>query len=113
MSLPIRRSEWFVADLEHYADWYQREASWEVAERYLRAVNATLARLVNMPGLGRLANIPSPALRDIRFFPVERPFGKHLVFYRHDETTLCVERAIHGARNLPQRFTQAPKAENP
>ena len=37
MSLRIQRSEWFIGDLEHYAAWYDREASWEVAERYLRS----------------------------------------------------------------------------
>jgi plasmid stabilization system protein ParE len=113
MSLPIRRSEWFIADLEHYADWYQREASWEVAERYLRAVNATLARLANMPGLGCLANFPTSPLQDIRYFPIEKPFAKHLIFYRYDKATLYIERTIHGARKLPQRFTQGPTSEEP
>jgi hypothetical protein len=42
MSLKIRRSDWFVGDLEHYVAWYLREASWEVAQRYLRAVGSTL-----------------------------------------------------------------------
>ncbi len=41
MSLKIRRSDWFIGDLEHYAAWYQSEASWEVAQRYLRAVSST------------------------------------------------------------------------
>jgi hypothetical protein len=29
MSLKIRRSDWFIGDLEHYAAWYQSEASWK------------------------------------------------------------------------------------
>jgi plasmid stabilization system protein ParE len=111
MSLLIRRSDWFIGDLEHYAAWYQVEASWEVAQRYLFAVSVTLARLGDMPGLGRLARFPSPALRDLRSYPVERPFEKHLMFYRHNATTLDAERVIHGARNLPRRLTQPPAAE--
>jgi len=51
MSLKIRRSDWFIGDLEHYAAWYQREASFEVAEQYLHAVSTTLARRDSQPRL--------------------------------------------------------------
>jgi plasmid stabilization system protein ParE len=112
MRLLIRRSDWFIGDLEHYAAWYQSEASWDVAQRYLHAVSATLARLADMPGFGRRARFTAPALRDLRFFPVERPFEKHLIFYRHNEATLYVERVIHGARNLPLRLTQPPGVQD-
>jgi plasmid stabilization system protein ParE len=113
MSLKIRRSDWFIGDLEHYAAWYQTEASWEVAQQYLRAVSTTLARLAEMPGLGRPARFSALILRDLRVHPAERPFEKHLIFYRHDNATLYVERAVHGARDLPQRLTQPPAAEDP
>jgi len=112
MSLKIRRSDWFIADLEHYASWYEREASWEVAQRYLRAVSTTLARLSDVPGLGRPARFSVPVLQDLRIYPAERPFEKHLIFYRHDEATLYVERAIHGARDLPRRLTEPPGVED-
>ena len=108
MSLKIRRSDWFIGDLEHYAAWYQVEASWEVAERYLRAVSATVAKLADVPGLGRPARFLAPVLRNLRVYPVERPFEKYLIFYRHDEATLYIERSIHGARDLPRRLTQTP-----
>jgi plasmid stabilization system protein ParE len=113
MSLRIRRSDWFIGDLEHYAAWYHNEASWEMAQRYLRAVSATLVRLADMPDLGRTARSSAPLLRDLRVFPVERPFEKHLIFYRHDSATLYVERAVHGARDLPRRLTQPPAVEDP
>jgi len=111
MRLQIRRSDWFIGDLEHYAAWYQSEASWELAQGYLLAVNTTLTRLAEMPGLGRPARFPAPVLRDLRLYPVERPFDKHLIFYRYDEAMLYVERAIHGARDLPRRLTQPPAVE--
>jgi plasmid stabilization system protein ParE len=110
MSLRIRRSDWFVGDLEHYAAWYQSEASWEVAERYLHAVSSTVARLSEMPGLGHPTRFSNPILRNLRCFPVERPFEKHLIFYRHDESTLYIERVVHGARDLPRRLTEPPAA---
>jgi plasmid stabilization system protein ParE len=54
MSLLIRRSDWFIGDVEHYASWYQTKANWDVAERYLHSVAATLARLAEMPETGPL-----------------------------------------------------------
>jgi hypothetical protein len=42
MSLRVQRSDWFIGDIEHYAAWYDREAGWDLAERYLRAVASTL-----------------------------------------------------------------------
>ena len=44
MSLRVQRSDWFIGDIEHYAAWYDREAGWDLAERYLRAVASTLAK---------------------------------------------------------------------
>ena len=29
MSRRITRSDWFIADLEHYAAWYEQEAGWK------------------------------------------------------------------------------------
>lgn len=111
MSFRIQRSEWFIGDLEHYAAWYDREAGWEVAEQYLRSVAATLASLAEMPELGRLTYFPAAALRGLRCRTVERPFHKHLIFYRSDESTLYAERVVHGARDLPRRLTQPPGAQ--
>jgi plasmid stabilization system protein ParE len=111
MSLRIQRSEWFIGDLEHYAAWYDREAGWEVAERYLRSVVITLTRLAEMPDIGRLTFFPAAELRGLRCWPVERPFNKHLIFYRHNEETLYAERIVHGARDLPKSLTNPPAAE--
>ena len=111
MSLRVQRSEWFVGDLEHYAAWYDREAGWELAEQYLRAVAATLARLAERPSLGHGASFEAPELQGLRCLTVERPFQKHLLFYRFNETTLSAERAVHGARDLPRRLLEAPGSE--
>jgi toxin ParE1/3/4 len=112
MSLRIQRSEWFIGDLEHYAAYYDREAGWELMERYLRSVAATLDRLALMPGIGHPTSFEAPALHDLRCHSVERPFRKHLIFYRHTEDTLYAERIIHGARDLPRRLTQPPGAQD-
>jgi plasmid stabilization system protein ParE len=108
MTLRIQRSEWFLGDLEHYAAWYDREASWELAESYLRAVAASLTRLAKMPGLGHRTFFSAEGLRDLRCWPLERPFQKHLIFYRSDDAVLYAERIFHGARNLPIRLIEPP-----
>lgn len=112
MSLRIQRSEWFIGDLEHYAAWYDREASWEVAERYLRSVALALGRLAEMPGMGQQTSFQAAALLGLRYGRAERPFQKHLIFYRHDETVLYAERIVHGARDLPKRLIQPPGSED-
>ena len=111
MSLRVQRSEWFIGDLEHYAAWYDREAGWDLAERYLKAVSTTLARLAEGPTLGHATVFDSPELSGMRCATVEKPFQKHLIFYRCNDTTLSAERAVHGARDLPRRLLQAPGAE--
>lgn len=111
MRLRIRRSSWFIGDLEHYAAWYDQEAGWDVAEEYLRAVGASLIKLADMPGLGRPTFFQAAELFGLRCWRAEPPFQKHLIFYRHDETTLYAERIIHGARDLPRRLAEPPGSE--
>ena len=111
MNLRVQRSEWFLGDLEHYAAWYDREAGWEIAERYLQAVAATLARLAAIPTLGHGTNFEAPELGELRCLPVEKPFQKHLLFYRFNETMIFAERAVHSARDLPRRLRQPPGNE--
>ena len=111
MSLRIQRSEWFIGDLEHYAAWYDREAGWAIAERYLAAVAATLSWLAQSPTSGHGTSFDALELSGLRCQLVGKPFQKHLIFYRYDETTLSAERAVHGARDLPTRLLQPPGDE--
>ena len=112
MSLRIQRSDWFIGDLEHYAAWYDHEAGWEVSERFLRSVVATLARLPEMPSIGHPTFFPASELRGLRCWPAERPFQKHLVFYRNNEAVLYAERIVHGARELSRRLIEPPGSES-
>jgi len=45
MSLAIRKSEAFLADLDAQFRWYEREAGWDVAWRYLLAADEVLEKL--------------------------------------------------------------------
>ncbi len=53
MPLTLHQSSFFLADAESQFRWYLAEAGPEVAQRYRLAVQATLARLVELPDIGR------------------------------------------------------------
>ena len=108
MSLAIRKSDAFVADLEAQFRWYEGQAGWEIAWRYLLEVNEALEKLAAHPELGWLRNFDHPELRNLRCWPVALPFHKHLIFYRHDQNSLDAIRAMHGARDLARRLAQPP-----
>ncbi len=104
MSLRLQQSDYFWADLQKQVDWYRDNASRTVAEGYVDAVEATLKELTKTPGLGRPRFRDWPELTGMRSWRVRRPYHRHLLFYRFDETTLWAERVLHGARDLPKRL---------
>jgi toxin ParE1/3/4 len=110
MRLAVRKSELFLADLDVQFRWYEAEASEEVAWRYLMAVDRTVGELAERLDAGRLRHFEHPELQGLRSCLVARPFHRHLIFYRHDETTLDLVRVMHGARDLPRRLRQPPGA---
>lgn len=111
MKLALQRSDYFNADFDLEYRWYLREAGEQVAERYYAAVNSTLDELAHHPGLGRRRQFHHAELRGLRAFRLRRPFGVHLIFYRHTNSELFVERIMHGARNLPRRLLEPPDPE--
>jgi len=108
VSLRIQQSDHFWADLLRQVDWYRDHAGSEVAEGYVNAVEATLQALARTPGLGRPRFADWPELVGIRSWRVQKPYHRHLIFYRHDRESLMAERLLHGARDLPRRLVQAP-----
>ena len=109
MSLPVSLSGRAEADLTHQYRWYLDNAGVAVAERFLAAFDATVARLAEHPSLGRSRRFRAPELAGIHSIPVSERFGVHLVFYRTGGATLEVERVIHGARDLPRRLLEQPE----
>jgi plasmid stabilization system protein ParE len=112
MSLRLQRSVWFIGDLEHYAAWYNREADWNLAERYLQAVALTLNLIAELPAVGHVTNFHAAELVSLRCIQVRSPFQRHLLFYRYDETTVFAERVIHGSVDLAHRLALPPEATN-
>jgi toxin ParE1/3/4 len=108
MSLAIRKSDAFLADLDVQFRWYEKEAGWDVAWCYLQAVDEALAKLAEHPELGWLRHFTHPELRNLRCWFAARLFHRHLIFYRHDQHTLDAVRVMHGARDLARRLRQPP-----
>jgi len=78
--MSARKSDDFISDVERQFEWYAVNANWEIAERYLAAVEATCNLLAQHPQLGPRAGFSHPRLRDWRFIVVFRPFQKHILF---------------------------------
>ncbi len=107
----VRKSDYFIADVELQYQWYAQHAGWDVAERYLSAIAGTCALLERQPLLGPIAGLTHPRLEGWRFFVVLRPFDRHLMFYEIAGDDLILRRAMHGHRDLPQRLLQPPEEE--
>ena len=108
--MSAHKSEDFISDVERQFEWYAVNASWEIAERYLDAVEAACRLLGQHPQLGPRAGFSHPRLRDWRFIVVFRPFQKHILFYEIQGNDVLLRRAMHGHRDLPRRLVEPPEA---
>ena len=107
--MSVRKSDDFIADVERQFEWYVVNAGWDVAERYLDAVEATCALLGQYPEIGPCGGFQHPRLRDWRFFVVFRPFKKHVLFFEVAGEDVVMRRAMHGHRDLPRRLIEPPE----
>ena len=82
---------------------YLGERNYEVAERFLKSVDADLKQLAEFPGMGALRKFDNPLLVNVRSWPVSG-FENYLLFYRPTETTIEFLRLIHGAMDLEAAF---------
>jgi len=109
--MTVRKSDYFIADVELQYQWYAENAGWDVADRYLNAIASTCALIERTPMLGPVATFHHPRLAAWRFFVVLRPFHRHLIFYECRNDEIILRRALHGQRHLPQRLIDPPGAE--
>ena len=104
------KSKEFLADVEQQYEWYAVKAGWELADRYLDAVEATCWLLGQHPLLGPRGGFHHARLHDWRFFVVFRPFKKHILLYEVIDEVVVMRRAMHGHRDLPRRLLEPPAA---
>ena len=95
----------FIADVERQFEWYAINAGWDVADRYLDAVEASILLIGQHPQIGARGGFVHARLRDWRFLIVFRPFNRHLLFYELIEGGVVMRRAMHGHRNLQRGAT--------
>lgn len=108
--MSVLKTDVFLADVERQFEWYAVNATREIAEHYLAAVEATCRLLGQHPFLGPRGGFTHPHLRDWRFFLVFRPFKTHILFYEVTGSDAVMRRAMHGHRDLPRRLLEPPGA---
>lgn len=69
----------------------------EIAEAYLRAIDAVFARLSQYPELGAARPDLGPGIRSM-------PAGEHRVYYRHDGQAVLVVRVLHKAMDVERHL---------
>jgi plasmid stabilization system protein ParE len=102
----VRKTDAFLADIERQYEWYVANAGWEVADRYLGAVEAGCRLLSHQPTLCPACGFAHPKLSAWRFFLILRPFSRHIVFYEILAGEVVLRRAMHGHRDLPRRLLE-------
>ncbi len=100
MSLRVVQTPESLADIALQAAYYAQRENMALAQRFTEMVKATVRLLAIHPRLGKETDYDHPKLVGLRFFPVRKPFDKHLIFYRVSGSTLDLVRVIHGLRDL-------------
>ena len=104
MRLPVFKHRKFKRDaLEIFV--FIGEQNLDAAERFLRALNADLTKLAEMPGMGAIRHFSDPRLKDVRSWPVTG-FRDYLLVYRPAASRIEALRLIHGARDIERTFEQ-------
>lgn len=89
-------------DLDDAAEYLHGESP-ELAERFLRAADATFAGILETPRKGRERMFAGRRGRNVRVLPV-RGFPNYLVFYLVDRAVVRIVRVLHGARDIDSEF---------
>jgi len=106
VSLTVDRLARFRHDVISQFIWYAERENVELAERFQLAVSTALDRLAKNPELGPRVRLRNPRFAGLRYFRVEPPFDKHLIFYRVDAQFICAVRLIHGMRHVRRRLSE-------
>jgi toxin ParE1/3/4 len=93
-------------DLIHQWIWYAENASIEIADRFLAAVESTLRLLATQPESGALFSVRTTNLLGMRRFPVGDGFEKILLFYFPMRDGIDLVRVVHGSQDLERLFSE-------
>jgi toxin ParE1/3/4 len=93
-------------DLVQQWVWYAENAGIDVADRFLRAADATLHLLSTQPSIGTPFSVRKPELQNMRRFPVSDGFEKILLFYFPLQDGVDLIRLVHGSRDLDRLLAE-------
>lgn len=94
---PVELSREADADVDGILDYSIAAHGRDVAEAYLRTLNAGLERLATHPEIGA----PRPELKEgLRSLPV----GEHRIYYRFDGGVILVARVLHKAMDASRHL---------
>ena len=86
-----------VADLEEIGDYIALDNP-PRALSFIRELRAQCRKTLDNP-------LAFPAREDLAPGLRVRPYGQYLIFYRLVDTTVRIERILHGARDVGTQFT--------
>lgn len=72
----------------------------DAALGFFDAARKTIARLAQIPSMGRLYLISNPRLEGLRKWSI-KGYEKYLIFYLTSNDLLIIVRIIHASRDLP------------
>jgi len=96
-------------DLDDYADYLAREASLEVALRFLAAGHETFALLATHPNVGWSSRLKHAGLKTLRVLVTG--FERMLILYKPLTNGVDILRVVHGSRNLQALFRRREEIE--
>jgi len=99
MSRPIIKLPRAEKDLIGYYAYLGDERSIETADRFLDAVDRTLALIAKSPGIGAPHQTSNPRLAGLRSLPVSK-FKRYLLSYQPFDDRIELVRVLHGARDI-------------
>ncbi|MDQ2924696.1 MAG: type II toxin-antitoxin system RelE/ParE family toxin [Acidobacteriota bacterium] len=96
----VRLSNEARQDVRGIAEYFDLETgSFSISNRFLAAFQTTCMTLQQFPEIGVAVRGLHPDFAGWRRIPLDR-YPQYLVFYRHNKSTIVVERIMHGSRDL-------------
>ena len=86
-------------DIVRQFRYYLQEDAPEAAIQFLKAVDESIAAILQMPYIGAPKTLGNPVLAELRSWPV-KGFEEIIIFYVVQPDALRVIRILHGARDI-------------
>lgn len=96
----IRKREAARRDLIRQWVWYAENASIDIADRFLAAVDASTTMLAEQPEAGYRFFVRRAELQGMRRFPLSDGFEKILLFYFPLKDGIELVRVLHGGQDI-------------